>query len=279
MKPFLIALFALVAILSSCNLTKEVELDLPAYVGQPFVTCYLEPGKPFNLLLTESSSYFAPFDTGFAFITGQLIGDAAISISVNGMTYDLTSGLGVLLENTRVYNYINPTIVPADFDHDFELNITLADGRKIYGKTRMISPVQVDSFVYEKTGTDTLFRLLTYVTDASPDITNYFRRQLNFGSMDSLEQDFMFDDPIATNGRFVFGTGPSYHEGDTLISTFHTADKAYYDFWRSIEGAIQGNGNPFAQPGIIFSNVTGTADPIGIFTGLNYDRDTVYIGN
>ena len=51
-------LILFLASFTACNLEKEVEIVLPAYERQYVVECYLEPGKPFNLLLTKSSSYF-----------------------------------------------------------------------------------------------------------------------------------------------------------------------------------------------------------------------------
>ena len=58
-KGLAIILFS--ALLMGCNLEQEIELDLPEYDSRPVVECYLEAGKPFSLLLSQSSPYFDPF--------------------------------------------------------------------------------------------------------------------------------------------------------------------------------------------------------------------------
>jgi hypothetical protein len=51
----------------------------------------------------------------------------------------------------------------------------------------------------------------------------------------------------------------------------------YYNYFESVQLAVIGNLNPFAQPSPIKSNVQGTANPLGIFTCLVYDRDTTVV--
>ena len=63
-------------------------------------------------------------------------------------------------------------------------------------------------------------------------------------------------------------------KGDTIISTLFHIDKAYYDFRESVQNAINSNGNPFGQPGVLKSNIEGG---LGIFTGLTFDRKTLII--
>jgi hypothetical protein len=270
--PKIVLFAALALMLASCNLEKEIEIDLPDYNNQPVVECYLEADKPFSLTLTSSNGYFAPFDTGVAFITNQLINDATVSISHNGVVYPLVASFGFTAD-ARLYNYVNPALVPADFTNDFELNITLKNGKTITGKTRMLPVVPIDSIVNELVIGDSLARQLTYFTD-DVNNSNYYRRMLHFVSLDSLLFDFTLDDRLSEpgNGKFVTGSLPRFKAGDTTINTLFHIDKAYNDFLRSIQGAVSANQNPFAQPGVILSNVSGTANPIGIFTCLSYQR-------
>lgn len=91
----LISIFTAVMIaLGSCNLEKEIDLNLPLYDGQLVVECYLEPGKPFNLLLTQSSGFFEPFSLETEqFLSDLLVNDAQVQIEHGGETYDLEQGL------------------------------------------------------------------------------------------------------------------------------------------------------------------------------------------
>ena len=104
------------------------------------------------------------------------------------------------------------------------------------------------------------------------------RRLLNYSSLDSVpEQDFLVTDRLSTEPQIVFGTGYELTTGDTVFNTLLHIEPAYYDYYESVLLAIQGNQNPFAQPSPIKSNVAGSANPLGIFTCLVYDRDTTVI--
>ena len=125
---------------------------------------------------------------------------------------------------------------------------------------------------------DTLGRALTYFTDPEPDVENRFRRQFHWNSLDSIpEQDFLASDQFSDEGRIVFGTGFDYPVGDTLFNTLFRLNRDYSDFLESVLISIQSSTNPFGQPSTIDSNVGGTANPLGIFTGLSYARDTTIV--
>lgn len=271
---FVLVAFSMVA----CNLEKEVKIDLPVYEPQYAVECYLEPGKPFSLLLTNTAGYFdtVPQDL-LGYFAGLLVDSAQVEITCNGVTYSLANQLFVDLNSKRVYNYSLPTAVPMDYDHDFELSILTKDGKTITATTRLLPVVPIDSITVEFSETDTLARALTYFTD-DMGTTDYYRRMLNTPTLDSVpRQDFTTDDRLFDTPKVAFGTGYSWANGDTLINTLFHIDKAYYDYLESVNNAISSNGNPFGQPSPIKSNLKGSARAIGIFTGLSYDRDTTII--
>lgn len=263
---------------SACNLEKEVDLILPEYDGQKVIECYLEAGQPFTLLLTKSAAYFDAFpDLDDDFIDGLLEQDATISITHNGKTYELQNQLGLNPFTGKIFNYINETPVPEDFTNNFDLSITTKSGEIITGTTQLKPVVLLDSLVVEFSETqDSLARLLTYFTDDESQ-DNWYRRMLHFGTLDTLEQDFVLDDQFVDNGNIVFGTGYDFAEGDTVISSLFHIEQAYFDYVISVSTAADANGNPFGQPSTIISNVKGEGDPIGIFTGFSYDRQEVII--
>jgi hypothetical protein len=57
---------------------------------------------------------------------------------------------------------------------------------------------------------------------------------------------------------------------------FHIDDD-YYRWLQSVALASASNGNPFGQPGTLQSNLEGSEEALGIFTGLSYVRDTVIV--
>lgn len=268
----------------SCNLEQEIDLELPTYDSQPIVECYLEPGQPFSLALSRSAAYFDPFPSinNFEFLETILISGAEVTITHNGKVYELENRLYFNTFTNKFFNYYLNVPVPQDFDQDFELSITLSDGSTIQAKTRMLPAIPIDSVVVElpdpatREEADTLYRALTYFTDPPSD-RNYIRRMLHTNSLDSIpDQDFVTDDRFVED-LVVFGSGYDFAVGDTVINTIYHIDETYFNFLQSLFIARDSNGNPFAQPSPIISDLTGTANAIGIFTFLSFDRVTTII--
>ncbi|MCB0568666.1 MAG: DUF4249 domain-containing protein [Phaeodactylibacter sp.] len=263
--------------LAACNLEREVDITLPEYESRYVVECYLEPGQPISLLLSRSAAYFEPFPQLNEDFLGKILVDSAkVAIIYNGVEIPLENRLIINPLTQKVYNYYSSAHIPYDTINPFELSIATKDGLSIHAATRLLPVVPIDSLVVQFAEGDTLARLLTYITDNTtrPD---YYRRMLHEGSLDSIPvQDFATDDRLA-EGTIVYGTRFNYEEGDTLIATIFHIDKAYHDFLESLVDATGANGNPFAQPSPIISNLEGTANAIGIFTGLTYDRKTVAV--
>ena len=265
-------------LLSACgDLQQEVEIDLPNYDSRPVLECYLQPGEPFNLLITKSSPYFSPFPDLTTDFFAELLEDSAeVEILHNGVSYPLANQLRFDPATGKLYNYHNSSMVPFDTINPFELMVTLQDGSTITATTKLLPVVPIDSMVIEVAEGDTLARALTYFTDPSEE-TNFYRRTFHESTLDSIPlQDFSVDDRIVED-VVVFGTGFDYEKGDTIISTLYHIDEAYYNFLESLNAAVAGNGNPFAQPSPVASRFEGTGDAIGVFTCLSYDRKVVII--
>ncbi len=265
---------------TACNLESEVELELPVYESQPVVEAYLEPGKPFRVLITRSAPYFEPVpEDNLEFLESVLLEGADVQIRYDNQVFELENSLFFDPDDEQLFNYILPDIeVPYDTINIFELDILLPEGTSIQAKTRMLRRIPIDSVVveFEEEG-DTLARVLTYFTDTQPDRQNFVRRTLHWNSLDSIpEQDFAADDRFVEE-VVVFGSGFDYPIGDTIINTIYHVDSAYYDYLQSIQGAIDGNLNPFVPPSPIISNMEGDANALGIFTSLIYSRDSVII--
>lgn len=275
---YIFLFLATLAVLAACNLEKEVDIELPAYDRQPVVECYLEPGKPFRLLLTSSYGFFDPFGLDSNFLQKTLLQGATVTISYDNEVVTLANVPALETNPFKIYNYTSPAIVPATTGTEFTLNITLPDGKTISGKSTMLPFVPIDSIRVEwNPEQDTLARMLTYITDDQSQV-NFYRRLLNYSSLDSVpDQDFLVSDRISTTELIAFGTGYELAVGDTVFNSIYHISKDYYDYIESVQLAVFGNLNPFAQPSPIKSNVSGTGNPLGIFTCLVYDRDTTII--
>jgi hypothetical protein len=265
--------------LGGCNLENDIDLNLPLYDNQLVVECYLEPGKPYNLLLSRSSGFFDPFSTELdLFLNEILVDDAEVRIEHKGETYVLQPGIFFDFQSGKLYNYQFAGIVPASFEEDFRLYILTADGLTIEAQTRMLPAVAIDSISIMWDESDTLALALTHLTD-DPGQTNYYRRMLHQSSLDSAAmQDFTVTDRLAEDGALVFGSGYQFVEGDTIINTIFHIDRAYYEFLKSVQNAVIAGSSPFGAPGKLVGNLEGDANAVGIFTGLSYDRVVTVVG-
>jgi hypothetical protein len=282
--PRFFFVFAAVSILAgslftSCNLEKEVDIDLPDYDNQLVVECYLEPGLPYRLSLSKSAAYFAPFpdpdDVG-GFLQELLVQGAEVRIRHKDQVIALENRLSIDLENQRLYNYTGNDLVPLDTLAPFFLEIITPEGKKITGQTRLLPRVPIDSVVVEFKESDTLARTLTYFGDPGEG-SNFFRFVLRYSNQDSIPlQDFTLEDRFVDKS-FVLGAAYEFSEGDTLVHTLYHVEESYYRFLESVQRAVFGNGNPFAQPSPLISNLGGDAGAVGVFTGLHYDRRVTII--
>ncbi len=276
--PFLWLFLGIAAVFGACNLEKEIDLVLPEYDSQPVVECYVEPGKPFRLLLTRSYSFFDPFGLDSTFLSRTLIEGAFVTIAYADRVDTLANTLSIDFPPLKVFNYVGKHVAPETPGVEYRLRIVLPDGKEIEGRTVMLPKVLIDSIRVEwNSERDTLARILTYITD-DPTTENFYRRLLNYSTLDSLpDQDFLATDRIAQTEVIAFGTAYELRQGDTVFNTIFHIPRDYYDYLESVQLAVFGNQNPFAQPARIKSNVSGSANPMGIFTCLVYDRDTTII--
>lgn len=288
-------------ILSSCNLTQEVDLDLPEYERQIVVESYLEPGQPYLLTLVESSGFFDDVELDY-------VRDATVTITHDGRTDTLqpieidilTPGIGAVLDTALLslfepiigqglYLYGSFSLVPESYDTDFQLQVTTEDGQELSAVTQIPSPIESQELEY-KFNDDTMALVLTTFQD-DPNTVDYYRRVLvqrkqvvttDSMTMESdttfvndVDQDFTIDDEVSNGGPIVFGTGFDYREGDTLISTIFHVTNDYYRFVSTRDAAIQASFSPFGQPAVVYTNVEGG---IGLFTGFTRRQAMIVVG-
>lgn len=311
MKSFPYIIFLL--IFTSCNLERNIEIDLPAYENELVVESYIEPGKPYLLTLSESISYFEipglkPIDLnqslvlnvgGFEVQTtfqdlidqGLLTAedvpglpptydDAVVVITHNGVSDTLENTLYLVLdprteaENPYFKFYNFISTTPVTLDYDNPFFLSIMDIQgRVVTGEAQFKPPVPIDSLKLRYNSTNMASLETWITDPEPT-GDFYRRVVNKSTLYRRPyQVFSFDDSIL-EGSFVLGTGNDFEQNDTLISTIYTIDEAYYDFSETFEDAVGANGNPFAQPTRIKSTVLGG---IGVFTALTFDRDTIIV--
>lgn len=271
-----LVLFGFMNQYSSCNLEQNINIELPEYEPQVVVECYLVPGQPYSATLVRSVGYFEPYvDTtnplGFNL---PLVSGATVTIEHLGTTHTLTPGFYGGAGN-KFFNYQSSSLVPASYNTPFNLKITTAEGETVSAQTMMLEPIPIDSNVLDLDADNGKFRVLTYLKDRANE-ENYFRRMLWDANVlsDSLRQDFVTDDAFLSGQSIIFGTGADYETGDTIITWIYHISNDFYRFVDSWEAAQDANGNPFAIPSPVLTNIEGGT---GIFTGLNVAGDTVIV--
>ncbi|MCH2043872.1 MAG: DUF4249 domain-containing protein [Saprospiraceae bacterium] len=295
-KLFISAIIAAICFSNCGNFERDIDLELPEVAKELVVECYLVPGEPYRLLLTETKSYFEDLNAC------PIIKGATVIIKHNGVNDTLQEAVyleddcrldnffGILpffnADRSRFYNYGSTRICPEDYVNDFELEVIDPNGgRSVSAVTRMLPPVEIDSMRSTFNEEDKAYALFFLQDD--PAQVNFYRILLHETTLtieDSIpfisiakdpEFDVSLDDARFFNGETVsWGTNYSYEEDDTLISTVYHIDRAYHDYLETVADAQASNGNPFAQPGQIITNIQGG---MGIFTFLTYDRDTLIV--
>ena len=261
MKKFIFLLAGIISF--SCNMEKEIDLDLPDYESKIVVECYLLPGSDFRLALFESVSYFD---------TPQLptVDSALVIIRYNGNT-DTLEYIGLSFAG-KYFNYRSSTIVPADYTSLFTLEIIDKRGRRLTASTTIPILVPIDTITIE-TNADSLSFPLTRFTD-DPSTEDLYRYQVEENNIGREVTDFQFDDKLFETSQVAIGSNYSLKKADQVtVSLFHLT-KEHFDFLESVNAAIDANGNPFGQPAVIKSNINGG---LGIFTGVAVDQKTFLI--
>ncbi|MBK9397166.1 MAG: DUF4249 family protein [Saprospiraceae bacterium] len=284
MKNLIIFCLSLMTLVS-CNLSKEVDINLTVYGSQPVVECYLIPGERYQLLLTKSNSFFDPLtiDNPAAYLESLLLKGADVKIIYNNDTIQLQETLTFNPDNGQISNYSAQEIVPDDSNSTFELLVTLADGSTITASTIIPTLVRIDSTKVEYANQNKTRATIFIYHQDNRNTLDFYRRMIHVSSLDSAaQQDYTTDDKINDTESVAYGTFYEREDkksvvGDTLIFTLIHVTKEYNDFSSSKSNANSANGNPFGQPGQIKSNVSGISKPIGIFTGFKIRRDTLYM--
>jgi hypothetical protein len=184
----------------------------------------------------------------------------------------------------------------------YELTIQI-EGKTLKAVTTIPQPLKLDSVWWKVNGNrDSLGFTWAHMTD--PDTLGncykIFAQRINkysYGEDAGRKKDSTFvavagssfEDKFfnAKSFDFSFARGKFYSsakeddnndeqfywkKGDTIIVKFCSIDRATFEFWRTEDSQIQGNGNPFGSAAPITSNIDGG---LGIWGGYAPTFDTI----
>lgn len=260
MKAWIGWVLALVG-LGGCSLDKVIEVKLPPYERKLVAECYLEAGKPVQVLLTESQSYFDSLKI-------NLINNASVVVQGGDVPDTLQQSQYFDLENKKLYNYSAYLSDGVDTNRNYSIEIRDKQGRVLKGSTSFLPKPRIDSIVVRyDADRDSAAGIIVWMKDFAGQ-ANYYRIVLNEDSLSGAASlDFTFTDNLGDGKEIPIGTSYRFKKKQTLYIRMFHIEKQYYDYLESLQDANRANGNPFAQPAIVKSAMEGG---YGIFTTLNY---------
>jgi hypothetical protein len=257
LKPFSIILLLLISA-SGCTRKKAIDIDIPPYFRKLVVECYLVPGEKYKLALFESVSYLDEPRI-------PLVYDAQVNIIHKGDTTNLFNAIVERTDTSVGYNYMSNRKVPYDYDSDFYLHIKDKSGRELTSHCQILRPIE-PSIQYIKNAAG-----LAYLeTEVTPQPENKYYRifaNTNFLSFSTMKWEQRQSIESAKQGKFY--SPYIFNKGDSVIVTFVTIEKSYFDFLNSINEARLSSADPFSQASKVTSNISGGE---GIFTSYSYVR-------
>jgi hypothetical protein len=151
----------------------------------------------------------------------------------------------------------------------FNLIVKDQKGRIATASTKILPIVPIDSVSFEFSKADSQAFALTFFYD-NQSTADYYRYVVTKNDASSnTALDYLSDDQIASTSKIALGGPYNLKQGTPVIISLYHITKEFYNFTRSINDAKDANGNPFAQPSVIKSNINGG---LGIFTGLSGDH-------
>jgi hypothetical protein len=286
MKPsgvFKSLLFFVALLFFSCE--KNITVDLPVPEQKIVVEGYIETGEKATVTLTKTAAFFAPVDS--ASLLSYLVTNAVVTVS-DGTTSEQL----MLTIDTSQYIpvfYKSQTLIGQE-GKTYTLTIVV-DGKTLTAVTTIPHAVALDSVWYkEQEGRDSLGFAWAHLTDPDSlgNCYRWFAKRIGKDKRFLAPIGSVFEDKFINGKSFDFaynrGSEPNTYDnedensrgyfslGDTIAVKFCTIDRAHFNFWRIEEVQVSNNGNPFAAPAPIPTNINGG---IGIWGGYAATYDTI----
>jgi hypothetical protein len=269
MKPLrhtLIAIVALIVGLTACDLEKDIVVNLPSSGPNLVVESYIESGKPYRVLLTESSGYFEDLQP-------RLVSEASVRIHNGSRWETLLPGSYIDQSSGKFSNFATRLPFVHQERTQFTLEVKDPIGRVLTGQATLLPVVPLDTISFIPL-TDTTVLLQARFRDNGAE-TNFYKINIaNISRSRPTFTDFEFSDELFNGQQIPLQSRIRGRQGDTIVVRLFHINEDYYNFLQSVQGASSANGNPFAQPVIVRSTVKGG---LGVFTAISSDIKSLRI--
>jgi hypothetical protein len=272
---FIVVIILLLALLFSCE--REITVDLPRAEEKIVIEGSIENNMVPIVIISRNMSYFDKVDINTS--DNLIISDAIVTVSYDGFT-------DTLFFIFPIYTSFS-TIGEIGKRYDLKVEV---EGKTITGTTFIPNPITVDSVKFFQSkieGRDSLGFLWFYAMD--PDtLGNCYRI---FTKTEGKDQIFVHPIGSVTSDQFFNGqliefsiesgnnpyieqdetdsdsVPPSYYFmiGDTVTLKVASITADHYMFWYTVEQQMGTDGNPFASPTTVRSNLKG--DALGVWGG------------
>jgi Domain of unknown function (DUF4249) len=283
-KQQALSFFAVVVLLVGC--TKEITIDLPEAESKIVVDGGIYTGQFAQLILTNSAGYFDPVDS--TTLAGYLITNAVVTLSDGAMIDTLRPAIDFTLPIPFVYR---GSVITGQPGRTYTLRV-VSGTKTVTAVTTIPQPVPLDSLWYELDGGfDSLGFVWANLNEPAGLGNGYrwFAKRLGkddrflppFGSaffdkfIDGQDFNFAFSRGVESGSTAPDDDGPErgrFRLGDTVVVQFCAIGMPEVEFFRSYESIVANQGNPFAAPGVVETNVQGG---LGIFCGYAPAYDTL----
>jgi hypothetical protein len=290
MKFHIFQIILLFILFTSCE--KDVNLKLDKIPNQLVVDASIENGMPPIVILSKSLNYFSKINRDT--LAASFVKNASVFISTDTKNVKLTADSLINNDGFVVHFYTSkpgPDFFVGELKNTYNLKI-IYNGNQFTATTtipeltRKIDSLWVEQLnekkdsnnikiavsQTDKKGLGDFMRYFTSVNNSFylPGLNSVYADELNDGISFTTFLDRGVDKNL-DNKLFNF----NYSKGDTVTYKFCNIDIKCFDFWRTFEYNYQSNGNPFASPIKILSNIQGGG--FGYFGGYAAQYKTLII--
>jgi hypothetical protein len=274
--------------MTSCE--EDLNVTLPGSSNKVVIEGTIENGKYAEVLLTKNIPLFSSL-SGTS-LSDFYITDASVYVS-NGITTD-TLSLGIDSASSLGVAYMGHSIIGVP-GGTYYLTV-IAQGNTYTAVTTIPSPIALDSTWWKpQPPEDSLGYAWAHLSEPAGLGHNYrwFAKRPGdrrfiapYGAtfddkfIDGKGFDFAYsrgDDPTnppPQNDPEADRVSGYYLITDTIYVKFCTIDRESKDFFTTFESALGNNGNPFASPVTILTNIKGGG--LGVWAGYGVTYDTIY---
>jgi len=290
-------LFLFFAVIFFFGCQEDIKLEIDGGAEKVVIEGSIENGGFAEVIITRNSPLFSAMD-----LSNILISDAKVYVS-NGIITD-TLKFDTLLTTSNPFLYTGSKII-GQVGQKYFLTVVV-DNKTYTSETTIPNPVPLDSVWFQvQPPEDTLGFAWAHFSEPA-GIGNHYRwfakiptqvKIIN-GNPVILNRRYVapmgsiFDDKFIDGKSFDFAYSKAldptesafdvpeddaydeyFKDTDTIYIKFCSIDKNTAKFYETYENALQSNGNPFASPAIIVSNINGGA--LGVWAGYGATLDTI----